>query len=198
MSLEQMGIFESTLFKAPGIIVAKSVEIPLGPLLQAFEKEAALLGTKKKEGQRVARQQPGPSQGGWLQNLSNGGSSVPGSTRSNADPTTEQGPQSPGTQDEEDLVFAQVYDDLEAERQELRQADVEVDANNYKWTVLGGAWQMQRQGREVYGLRVDLRHGSAVHDFARNFGLGLSSSYDYNIYSPKSGTDSSASVDQPD
>eukprot|EP00971_Amphidinium_carterae_P338766 6476270-Amphidinium_carterae.3 len=54
--------------------------------------------------------------------------------------------------------------------------------DDFKWTLLGGQWQTQRTGRNIYGYRVDCRAGALPFLFANTFQMSRSASFEQNVY----------------
>eukprot|EP00971_Amphidinium_carterae_P224967 4462782-Amphidinium_carterae.2 len=59
---------------------------------------------------------------------------------------------------------------------EMRQRDL------FKWSMLGGEWAVQRQGKVVVGPRVDIRHGTEFHEFASKHLPNMSASFTHDKY----------------
>eukprot|EP00971_Amphidinium_carterae_P336458 6472834-Amphidinium_carterae.5 len=53
----------------------------------------------------------------------------------------------------------------------------------FKISLLGGRWQMERTGRNVYGLRCDLVKSTIIEQLASVWQLHKSASFEYNRYS---------------
>ena len=93
----------------------------------------------------------------------------------------------PPQDNDDDEKYTAVFEKLEAQRQGVLEDDV-TDEDLFRTSVLGGQWQMQRVGREVYGVRVDVRKDTFVWELCNTFNLFKSASFENNIYSEAGGS----------
>eukprot|EP00971_Amphidinium_carterae_P349592 6491094-Amphidinium_carterae.3 len=59
--------------------------------------------------------------------------------------------------------------------------------DQFSETILGGAWNMVRSGKILFGIRTDTRRGSLVHVFAETFSLARSASFESEKYGSSEG-----------
>eukprot|EP00971_Amphidinium_carterae_P080697 1596493-Amphidinium_carterae.1 len=59
--------------------------------------------------------------------------------------------------------------------------------DQFSETILGGAWNIVRSGKILFGVRTDTRKGSLVHVFADTFGLAQSASFESEKYGASEG-----------
>eukprot|EP00971_Amphidinium_carterae_P016557 327138-Amphidinium_carterae.2 len=76
-----------------------------------------------------------------------------------------------------DAAFAS----MEKERADTFAAETTLQ-DEFKWTLLGGQWQAQRTGRNIYGYRVDCRAGGLPFLLANTFHMSRSASFEQNVY----------------
>ena len=77
------------------------------------------------------------------------------------------------------------WEDLrEARAQALEHED---RSQHFREAVLGGAWNIERSGRALFGIRVDVMTNSVVHPFVKKFGLSLSASFEARVYGERDG-----------
>eukprot|EP00971_Amphidinium_carterae_P107474 2128807-Amphidinium_carterae.2 len=89
--------------------------------------------------------------------------------------------------DEEEHAWDNVYKTVEMARQGWREAWG--DTNTwFRSELSGGAWQMERTGREVYGTRINVKPHSPAHKMATRFNMPLSASFEINVYGNETGT----------
>ena len=74
-----------------------------------------------------------------------------------------------------DEIFVRAFDALDASRQA---DDTETVAEGFVFSLLAGAWQVKRTGRQVYGHRCDCRRDSLARTFAAHFDLPVSASFE--------------------
>ena len=60
-------------------------------------------------------------------------------------------------------------------------------AEHFRETVLGGAWNIERRGRALFGVRADVVPGTVVAQFMRRFGLTMSASFEDQLYGERDG-----------
>ena len=77
--------------------------------------------------------------------------------------------------------YQDVLNELETQRQSAP-AQPDDHRDDFRLSLLGGAWQMERVGRSTYGHRVDLKTKSPMHAFAKKFSLGLSASFEMHVF----------------
>ena len=58
---------------------------------------------------------------------------------------------------------------------------------HFREAVLGGAWNIERSGRALFGIRVDVLANSVLHAFMRKFGLTMSASFEAKTYGEQDG-----------
>ena len=81
-----------------------------------------------------------------------------------------------------DDVFMQTFQALDEQRQQEQGND---DTDLFAYTLLGGAWQIKRTGRALYGHRVDIRKETVVRTFAEHFAMPCSASFEFSKFSAK-------------
>eukprot|EP00971_Amphidinium_carterae_P235168 4666599-Amphidinium_carterae.2 len=83
--------------------------------------------------------------------------------------------------DEERLPHAAVWHDLESQRVNL---DISQDcvAEHFNIRIDGGDWQLQRTGREVYGMRCSTKRNTLVQAYCTQFGLKQSQAFEMNVH----------------
>ena len=77
--------------------------------------------------------------------------------------------------------YAELFAKLEAQRCALEDKEG-MEADYFKTSLLGGAWQVKRTGPAVYGVRVDAKAGSPVAELCTTYGLPKSASFEQNVY----------------
>eukprot|EP00971_Amphidinium_carterae_P041792 821360-Amphidinium_carterae.2 len=78
--------------------------------------------------------------------------------------------------------FEAVAHERAERREDMRSTLAESLSELFRWQVMGGSWQMERTGRSLYGVRVDIKAATSLHAFSSRFRLGLSASFEYNVY----------------
>ena len=162
-----------------GIVRSRSTACPLGPVLDSLMSE---LGVERQVGEVTAERSSRASDSKQRNDTASSSSiAVPaGSADASAPPASEM------------ELIDQAVRDAEARYEEIaaaggevegdaRDAELEDDAD-FRVSVLGGLWQVQRTGRSVYGLRVDCRAKSATYNMAVSLGFPRSASFEYNKY----------------
>eukprot|EP00971_Amphidinium_carterae_P213861 4244580-Amphidinium_carterae.1 len=81
-----------------------------------------------------------------------------------------------------DDIFAELSVEIAGRREEMRSTIANNMTELFTWQILGGAWQRERTGRDLYGVRVNVKAATDLYTFASRFRLGLSASFEYNIY----------------
>ena len=91
-----------------------------------------------------------------------------------------------GQEAEPDEQYTSLLAGLEEQRQQLavHQQDF---SGHFRVTLLGGPWQVERTNRAVYGVRADVRKGTATAEFRDSFSLSKSASFEQNIYGERVG-----------
>eukprot|EP00971_Amphidinium_carterae_P351921 6492338-Amphidinium_carterae.2 len=94
---------------------------------------------------------------------------------------------------DEDSQSDNDYEELFEEWQTLQDARehwVDEDAwmmDQFSETILGGAWNVVRSGKILFGVRTDTRKGSLVHTFATYFAMAQSASFESEKYGASEG-----------
>eukprot|EP00971_Amphidinium_carterae_P156948 3111232-Amphidinium_carterae.8 len=99
-------------------------------------------------------------------------------------PIEEEASESNGSESgdgEEEIKRGQIYDALEADRQEWSDV-LSVSHTWFNYGVSGGAWQMVRTGRSTYGPRVTAKKGSDAARFLRQFSMTSSAAFEYHKF----------------
>ena len=83
------------------------------------------------------------------------------------------------------------YDDLftalENQRCVLR-GDAAEHGDMFRTSLLGGQWQVERTGRAIYGIRVDVKKGTTAAELCAAFKLTKSSSFERSVYGEEGGS----------
>eukprot|EP00971_Amphidinium_carterae_P311778 6197144-Amphidinium_carterae.1 len=89
--------------------------------------------------------------------------------------------------DNEDLdrEYEEAFKTLEQQRLELAGTAEDDRVEDFKWAVLGGAWNLERQGVVSYGIKVSVKANSEMDDFVSHFNLGKSISCTYRVHAEK-------------
>ena len=191
--LEDVAVVMHSTFKAGGVLVTQEYMLPLCSVLRGIPVEPKKETSTKM--QREGNQQKVPTTEklpGWLAHSLAGAarSTSSGSTASAAPQNTET-EQADDTEapvlDPAEAAFASVFEELDHERDVLDADPLALLADDFRWTLLGGEWQVQRTGRQVYGIRVDIKAHSPLHNFAVRFKLPRSSSFERNVYGSEGG-----------
>eukprot|EP00971_Amphidinium_carterae_P285135 5660116-Amphidinium_carterae.2 len=92
--------------------------------------------------------------------------------------------------DDHERAYTLVREELEEQRHRLNERDLQDTSNQFRVTLLGGKWQLQRTAgeRSTYGLRVDVIPSTDMDQFVRRFALTRSGSYEFNVFG-KSGSE---------
>eukprot|EP00971_Amphidinium_carterae_P338750 6476246-Amphidinium_carterae.6 len=75
-----------------------------------------------------------------------------------------------------------VIEAVKSARRDIEQKR-ELRISLFKISLLGGQWQIQRTGRSVYGLRVDVVKNTIVDELSNVWHVRKSASFEYNVYS---------------
>eukprot|EP00971_Amphidinium_carterae_P081253 1607484-Amphidinium_carterae.1 len=103
--------------------------------------------------------------------------------RAGGDPVHGESIENSGVEEPEDVADAAFKAMEEARTALVTDADSRQDL--FKTAVLGGAWQLRRASRALYGVRTDIKAGTVLHVFATTVGLHVSNSCTYELYGEK-------------
>ena len=185
----------TSVYKAPGMLVSHDVFQPLALVLDGFQKEKDLWGQGSTEAKPTpATQQPrgkAPAAPPWVAaSLASGSTSSKGSglPESDVHSTAVSEANNPEGNEADPIDdFGQVYQEVDRERQQMMETEAAASSELFRWSMLGGAWQRERTGRAVYGVRVDIRPNTPLMAFARHYHLPLSASFENHAYTSEGG-----------
>eukprot|EP00971_Amphidinium_carterae_P349305 6490953-Amphidinium_carterae.2 len=189
-SLEEctLNIYSNCLFCGEHIIAAFSGSQPLQSVLNAHEREGlGVKASRASAGSSSKRQASAASshETSWIYGaFARGRGSMASAVENEVAEMSDESDRDEGEREQDivDKLFEEVSTEVYGRYDAGRGVDDEAYTELFNWQVLGGAWQRERTGRNLYGVRVNIRPDSALHVFATRFGLGCSSSFEYNIY----------------
>ena len=190
VDLSCIHLIKTSVHQGPNILTTTSSLEPMGAFLDACE--AARPKKEKAKGSSTSQQPPAKKRAttklpSWMgvtpgtaagqASSSSGSSTVPASSAAGLD--EDAGDMEPVQLDEHalDTVWAELEDARTA--QATQQATLE---DCFCEHLLGGAWQVQRTGRVVYGVQSVIKPNTVVEACAKKFGLTKSAAFEYNVY----------------
>ena len=183
-----------TSYKAPGIITSHDFLQPLALILDGLTREESLLGKSSKHAEAPKQRAASSSSSAAALPPWAAARLAAASTPASASQSTGVGPEEASQQEPDEAQpvaeladYETVYAQVDAERQQLMDVESDLSAEYFRWSILGGAWSVQRSGRSVYGVRVDIRAQSPLLGFARLVNLTQSASFDNHTYSAEGG-----------
>ena len=188
----QIGVVLHTAFSQHSEVSSCDLLQPLEMLLAAAADSATSRPSTTAASSQAASASAAKTLPPWVDHaLAN---TRPGQSHSKASAASELPPEDPelsaGDVDSDADVhesYQAAYADLEAHRLAHPAAVQPVLEDFFRFAVRGGAWQAQRTGRAVYGLRVDIRHDTELFSFAQHFNLSRSASFERNVYGDNGG-----------
>ena len=195
----EIGVFMHSWFASEGRLCSRDVLQPLDLILDAAASEKGAQERVPKPAREPAPPEPDAdlaAQYPWLR----GFTAATASKRKRAPSDT--APEVPGQSslespvDEceavdkaaaaEDEAYNSLFEDLEDQRCAVHAA-FDTLADQFRTSLLGGDWQLRRTGRLVYGVRVDVKAGSAVADLCSTYSLNKSASFEQSVYGDEYG-----------
>ena len=183
-------LVRQVVHQGPGILTTNSCLEPLGPFLQGRELEKKLRSKAKaapSAEEPAHKKQVLSGLPAWM-GVTHGSanreatSTASSSSGQNPDQIGTEGaadPSEPGVTEE--VPLQEIWDTMD-EARAAAPNDTDQIADCFREQLLGGAWQIQRTGRVVYGLQSVIKPNNAVHDVAVKFRLPKSAAFEYNIY----------------
>ena len=183
-------VIPSSAFKAKGWLVSWSDLTKLSSFLEACTDSEKVTGESSSQQRRPQTTAEVPL---WMQSLMGMEATETASAQSRGQDSSKTTVSRQDSQDRDEAEpdvpeepDERLWQELEANRRSFASRAEEIDTQ-FRMSLLGGAWQVARTGRAVYGLRVDIKKNTALWDFASAFNLKMSQSFENNVYSEAGG-----------
>eukprot|EP00971_Amphidinium_carterae_P297643 5913473-Amphidinium_carterae.1 len=194
MSSEHCAVLQRTFYKGPGYISSyESDAILLSEFLKALDCKTAKKQPSERGESRGSASSTRPSAASepWVVHLFEGGGKRV-AKHPDADAAAVASDSEMDDFGREGDEVEKAFVDAAAELEEAKTASAgfaETPDTHFRQTLLGGAWQVKRTGRAVYGLRADVKQSSPLRELCRRFSLGYSVSCEYNRFGERVSAD---------
>lgn len=193
---EDIGVVMTSTFVSPRHLQSHAILQPLQPIITAL-----LPDIKPEKAPAPERRKPIPTaeepllqEFPWLASISEQEAGLPRKrARQSADggvsEEMEARSASEGaaeSSEDEDAQYDQLFCALEEKRCVLKD-DESLQQEMFRTSLLGGRWQLERRGRSVYGVRIDVKANSLASEFCGAFRLNKSASFEQNVYGEVAG-----------
>eukprot|EP00971_Amphidinium_carterae_P341153 6479829-Amphidinium_carterae.1 len=187
---QQITFVPGSVFKAQRLLVTKQEWQSLGPALSGHvERED--IRRKQHRAERIANRITAPKRA-EPERVDTTGAGASSSTASTDHEHTRKDTEDRANELDAEQVEAELerdytdaYKQLEMQREDLTGTASEDRGEDFKWAVLGGAWNVERQGVVSYGLKVSIKPNTDMDEFITRFNMGRSISFTYRVHAEK-------------
>eukprot|EP00971_Amphidinium_carterae_P105740 2094070-Amphidinium_carterae.3 len=177
-----------------GLVASYHDIVPLEGVLHALEKDAVVVRHRHTDDEDSDASRSKPTRAKRTRHvMESAGSAAGPSTGAHVSDSDECDSASRASETLEEAnppdvesAWNKVHETVEIARRSWR--ETWGDSSSWFRTELsGGAWQVNRTGREIYGTRINLKPQSPAFRMAQRFNMPLSASFEINVYGNETG-----------